>query len=62
MFDTAGCAVSAPINLGTLAKANEEVLQQCWLDDLVLYLSVHFSTQVFIFPELSNISVNSNVC
>ena len=62
VIDTAGCAVSAPVNLGTLVKANEEVLQQCWLDDLVLYLSVHFSTQVFIFPELWNISVNSKVC
>ena len=57
------------INLGTLVKANEEVLQQWWLADLVLYVAVHFSTEAFVFLELSNIFLtrkfvvrNLNLC
>ena len=56
------------INLGTLVKANEEVLQQWWLADLVLYVAVH-STEAFVFLELSNIFLtrkfvvrNLNLC
>ena len=50
-------------------KANEEVLQQWWLADLVLYVAVHFSTEAFVFLELSNIFLtrkfvvrNLNLC
>ena len=62
MIDLAGCAVSAPINLGTLVKANAEVLQQWWLADLVLYISVHFFNGSIRFSGIIEYLLNSKVC
>ena len=52
------------INLGTLVKANEEVLQQWWLADLVLYVSVHFFNASMHFSGIIEYRylLNSKVC
>ena len=50
------------INLGTLVKANEEVLQQWWLFDLVLYISVHFFNASIHFSGIIEYLLNSKVC
>ena len=50
------------INLGTLVKANEEVLQQWWLVDLLLHISVHFFNVSIHFSGTMEYLLNSKVC